>query len=86
MEGTAETEALQYALNRVAEFAVVQKGRPLPEQLESIAIVQESLGFNDESREILVDWMEGFIGEVSGEVLLGIIIGLFMMQHNLDAT
>ncbi len=74
--------ALRDSLRRIQDFAKVQAGRDAASQYESVTVVQGYLGLTESHREELAVWMEDFLGESSGEVLLGVMIGLMMAQHD----
>jgi uncharacterized protein YggL (DUF469 family) len=86
LEEGISKEAIDYAFTRMIDFATVQQGRNLEEQLEAVGIVQSSIGIEEEHRERIGYWMNEALGETSGEVLLGMIVGLYIMQYERDAA
>jgi hypothetical protein len=71
--------SLDRAFDRFADFVAVQGERPSP---ESVNLLQEALGIDDEARRVLVerlraDFQDGFAG---AQVLLGLILGVSAAQ------
>lgn len=77
-------EALDYATSRIEDFASVQADRDWPEKLEAIAVLLEGLGMDEDIKGQLSVWVEGFIGKQSGELMVGLLLGLFVNQFEND--
>lgn len=76
-------EALSFAFQKIKDFHAVQAGGSTDDLAESINLVLASVGFD---HELLFDFAEGF-EEISGEeatgnALLGLLIGLFVGNHD----
>jgi hypothetical protein len=76
-------EALGYAYQRVADWIAVQAGQPQKDQ--ALKRMFESLGLDPESSEEFLDWQRKTIPEAEeGSVLLGLLVGLLIRQHDHD--
>ena len=80
-------ETLAQALDRVADFNAVQRGRGADELADAVNRLQESVGVDDEARAILRDRLAALpgAGPNAGPVLLGIIVGLMAAQLAAEA-
>jgi hypothetical protein len=75
------SEALAFATGRVEDFASVQQHRDWDEKLEAVTVLLEGLGLDEQVKHELSEWLDGFIGEQSAEILLGLLLGLFVNQY-----
>ena len=66
------------AFDRIDAFVAVQAGRPFPEKVEAVKLLQAAVGIDDDGRRALRDRLE-VLGQSqhAGAVLLGLILGLF---------
>lgn len=76
-------EALDYAFERVETFARVNQTRNQGDRVESVEVLWDFLGLPSSLRSRLADWLDSYLGEDAwdGQVLLGLLIGLFIYEH-----
>jgi hypothetical protein len=73
-------DSLKVAMRRIQDFASVHYGKG--EYLEPLVILRESLGITDEMMEELSEWAdELFTTDISGPLLLGVMMGLIASDH-----
>lgn len=77
-------EALEHAFERIEGFARVQQERPLEEKLEAIDTLLEIFSMDQNKKELFKEWMLGFLGHTSGEVFLGLLVGLFIAEYDAE--
>lgn len=75
-------EALTYALGRAKDHARVHSGKSFDERREALDITLEALGFTDDLKRKLVEWLEvnGGAGQ-QAPICFGLFIGLFALEY-----
>lgn len=82
-----DKRALQYACQRVEDFALVNKARPLDEKVDALNIWLEGVGLSDALKRDFADWLRRFLGSDRHDdpaVMIGLAVGLFVNQFNHD--
>lgn len=86
MQAVSE-RVLHYATQHVEDFARVQAKRPESERQEAIGFLLDSLGMDENARELFEIWLKDFAPTANhGEVMLGLLIGLFCHQVYADES
>lgn len=78
---------LAQALDRIVDFNAVQRGREGDELPDAVRCLQESVGVDEEVREVLRERLPAIpgAGPNAGPVLFGIIVGLMAAQLAAEA-
>lgn len=79
-----DSDALEYAFSRIEDFIAVHQHREGESQLQAVGLLQSSVGLEQPHREMLAEWITKnlpSLGESQGALLLGLIMGLFVMEH-----
>jgi len=79
-----DSEALDYAFSRVEGFTLVQQSATLEERGEAIESLLTAFGINENLKAHFARWMDDFYGDTSGEIFLGLILGLYAAEYALE--
>lgn len=74
-------EEVDYALDKVRTFAKVNKGSSFEEQTEKIDFLSESADLSTDAFNYAIEQITEHFGKYSGFVVVGLLIGLFIKQH-----
>jgi hypothetical protein len=80
-------KALQHAIRRVQDFALVNRGRESwAERVEAIDTFLSSVGWDSDRQKEFNDWADTYYPEVdSGYILLGVLLGLFVLEYETES-
>ena len=79
-----DEKALHYATRRIEDFISVQRHNE--EKLAAIELLFGSLGLEKDVRESLDLWLTKLGVDDPGEVMLGLLVGLFIQQYNEESA
>lgn len=74
-------KAVEYACRRLEDFARVQEGNSREAKVDAVEVLLGSLGVTSDINDQLKSWLEGFFPDYSGELFMGLILGLFINQY-----
>lgn len=75
------SEAIDYALDRLTSFSVVNKDKTIQEKEEAIELMAQSAGLSPQDYEHLLQSMGKRFELYSGFINTGVLVGLFMAQY-----
>lgn len=83
IETPVSVESLTWACRRVEDFYTVHKDGELPDVVEAVTVLRNSLGVNDELMDGFEAWAHEWLdGAMSmGEMTLGFMIGLIALDR-----
>ncbi|MGI8461648.1 MAG: hypothetical protein ACR2OC_08460 [Solirubrobacterales bacterium] len=79
---------IEQAFQRLNEFVTVQRNSPQGLTLDSVLLLQESVGIENEARLAIAEQLraiEGVPHPDSGQILYGLIVGLMAAQLEREA-
>lgn len=85
MTNALDSRALNYACQRVEDFALVNKQRSTDEKQDAVNLWLDHLGLDESLKQQFCEWLERFIGPGwDGAVMIGLAVGLYVNQYNFD--
>ncbi len=80
-------DTLAEAFDRIDDFYAVHRSRPIGEMADSVDCFLESVDLDDDARAVLRERLPQLpeIGDRTGQVILGIVIGLMAAQLAAEA-